>query len=578
MGLGLQWSMLSKVLIFLCLAVILGVPLGVRLASSEAAPPADARRLVIITPHVPQIRLEFAEAFDRWHRRVHGKPVIVDYRTPGGTSDILKVLEAQYGAAIKEGKVDLTDPANPLVERGAIAFDLMFGGGTFDHGRLKTGVPSGQRTSEGRAIMVPMSTPAGFAPEQLTAWFGENRIGAGQLYDPQQFWIGTALSSFGIVYNKDLLRERNLPEPTGFGDLADPRLQNLLILADPRQSGSVTTAIDAILNAALWNTARDEGWESELNAAFDAESAARRRGETKPWESQLSAQRMESVERAFDAGWRLLREISANARTYTAAATRPPVDIGAGEGAAGLAIDFYGRGQAQAIVLPGQDPLSSRVGYVDPVGATYIDADPASILRGGPDPELAKRFIEFCLTDEAQAMWQFSALREARAASNPRGADGEPMGPRAYDLRRMPVRRSMYREEMFRHFIDKVDPFAIASTHRPANWRAGIGVMMGAFSIDVALDQRAAWKALNQARGQAGFDAQTLAAMERAFYAWPTTPTKEGELPFTAANFRAIREAWRDQRAMPRIEIRYTTFFRDQYREVMRLARQGGAS
>ncbi len=653
--------MLFRVLITLAFVLVLGVPLGLKLASPAATIPADARTLVVVTPHVPQIRAEFGEAFDRWHRKHHGAPAHIDWRTPGGTTEILKVLSAQYAAKGKEviEEIRKSDPQRLLakdlsldndIPPQSMPFDMMFGGGTFDHGRLRNPATAGitftpftnagvkevllSRVSRSQTVAdllaartlelalsvdtvaftarIPaeafvdgvdvirqfddgkqtittrinldkvlrdaplrMSTPAGLSDEDLrTKWFPpdaqgrQNIIGAQQLYDPQQYWIGTALSAFGIVYNKDIFRELSLPEPKGFVDLTHPKLQGLIILADPRQSGSITTAVDAILNAELWNTAQREGWFAELTAAFDKEAKER-----VPWERSLSAERMQSVDAAFARAWKLLREVSANARTYTAAATKPPVDISAGEGAAGLAIDFYGRGQAQFVLAEGQDPATARVGYVDPEGAAYIDADPASVLRSGPDPELARRFIEFCLTDEAQVLWQLPSQRNPLSAANPTGEDGQKMGPRRYELRRMPVREAMHRHPAAANFIDKVNPFEIAAAHRPANWRAAIGVMMGAFSIDVTDAQRAAWRALCNARANPNFNPQTLAAMEAAFYAFPPTPTKDGgELTFTASNFRTIRDTWRNPQTQSRLEIAYTNFFREQYREVVRLA------
>src|SRR5690606_17069006 len=173
------------------------------------------------------------------------------------------------------------------------------------------------------------------------------------------YWLGTALSGFGIVYNRDVLEELGLPEPESFDDLTAFGYFNLLALADPRMSGSVTTTYESILN--------NQGWDS---------------------------------------GWRTLREMAANSRYFATSSTRPPIDVSQGDAAAGLAIDFYGRGQAQEVMAAGETAETSRVGYVDPKGAVYIDADPVSILRGGPSPELAQRFVEFLLTDEAQALWQ----------------------------------------------------------------------------------------------------------------------------------------------------------------------------
>src|SRR5690606_24431834 len=116
----------------------------------------------------------------------------------------------------------------------------------------------------------------------------------------------------------------------------------------------------------------------------------------------------------WDNGWRILRALSGNTRHFTNSSTKPPIDVSQGEAAAGLAIDFYGRGQAQVINDSGG---GDRVGYTDPAGAVYVDADPVSIINGAPSPDLAKRFVRFCLTEEAQALWQF-----------PRVNPGNPIG------------------------------------------------------------------------------------------------------------------------------------------------------
>jgi ABC-type Fe3+ transport system substrate-binding protein len=515
--------MLTRVFIVVAFLVILGVPLLLRPSESDRQTDPDASTLIIITPHVAQIREEFAAAFSEWHRRVHGTPVRIDYRTPGGTSEIIRQLQAQYNVAIRAGHIAADGSCVP----GAVPVDLMFGGGSFDHGRLKSGegVTVTVTEPDGSTVVrnLSMSIPAGFTREQLDEWFGENRIGSETLYDPDQHWMGTALSSFGIVYNKDILARLGLPEPTRFEDLADPRLAGWVGLADPRQSGSVTTAMDAILSA--------KGW---------------------------------------DAGWRLLREMSANTRYFTNSSTKPPLDVSQGEVAAALAIDFYGRAQAQALARPGQDPSSVRVGYVDPRGSVYVDADPISLLRGGPNPQVARRFIEFCLTEEAQALWQFPALSNPLSESNPVGESGRRMGPARYELRRLPVRRVMY-ARYADHLIDRVDPWELASPTRPAGWRAAIGIMMGAFAIDTAHEQRRAWTALNRARNRPGFPPEALARMEALFYAWPATPIGGREVEFTRENYAAIRSQWRDPAMLARCISRYTIFFRDAYRRVVEI-------
>ncbi|MFN0132529.1 MAG: ABC transporter substrate-binding protein [Phycisphaerales bacterium] len=520
--------------VVIALGLILGVPFIMRPRSVEVR--RDAATIVIVTPHVQQIRSEFGEAFSRWHERVYKEPIAVDWRTPGGTSDIRKQLEAQYAALAKSGrfKTKAARTVSPAekeqlteieLESGAVAFDAMLGGGSYDHRKLKEGVV----VSIGdRRVRVRMSRPATLTARQLEAIFGENKIGTEQLYDEDQFWLGTALSSFGIVYNRRVLRDLGLPEPASFEDLADPRYAGSVALSDPRQSSSVETSINALLD--------NYGWER---------------------------------------GWRILRAMCANTRYFTNSSTKPPQDVAAGEAAAGLAIDFYGRGQADATMAPGETPATARVGYVDPPGTTFVDADPISLLAGAPHPELADRFAEFCLTDEGQALWQLAANDTPKGETNPIAEDGRPLGPSHHQLRRMPIRRDLY-SRFQRSFVDDIDPFARASKERSRGWRDSIKIMMASFAIDIADEQRAAWAAIARARARTGFPAERIAEMERVFFDWPEhdiwpekSPSAGQRLRFTAENYKPIREAWRDPAIAARSRIAYTAFFRDCYRRVV---------
>ncbi len=514
--------MAARILLILSLAVILGVPFLLR--PPAPADYADADTLIVVTPHVPQIRSEIGSAFDRWHFKHTGRHARIDWRVPGGTAEIIKLLQAKYNDVVARGLLDLSDPKNPSCPPGTVEFDVMLGGGSYDHGRLKKGDGvSIEATLDGKPtrVPIPMSAPPQppFTQQELDAWYGENKIGAQSLYDPDQFWLGTALSSFGIVYNRDALTRLGLPEPTSFADLGDPRLANWVSLADPRQSGSVTTTFDSILS--------HEGW---------------------------------------DRGWRILREMTANTRSFSSSSTKIPIDVSQGEAAAGLAIDFYGRAQAQAVAAPDG---SSRVGYADPAGSVYIDADPVSILRGAPNADLARLFLEFCLSEEAQSLWQFPP----RSSSESNGRDD--LGPDQYALLRLPIRREMYQKHLQR-FTDKVNPFDIASDTQPKGWRDSIGIMMGAFAIDTADDQHAAWEALNRARTNPAFPPATVAEMECLFYTFPNHSLADGStLPFTEANYGAISKdtnRWRDPIRAPESRIAYTKFFTDNYRRITALA------
>lgn len=545
----------TRLFVFVALAVILGVPFALKPASVE--PGRDVPHLIIITPHVRQISTEFGEGFSAWHKRTFGSEVFVDWRGPLGTSEIISMLRAQYTAALERGDIAPDGSCKP----GTIGFDVMLGGGTYDHKRLAD-ASAAQAVVGGKTVGISMSIPAGLS-EQVLAPLNPNEIGSEKLYDPKQCWIGTALSSFGIVSNTDTLAGLGINEPIrSFAGLADPRLVGMVALADPRQSGSVTTVIDLILNSTVVNRARAEGWDGLLME--------------KDWLAKATAAgKAGEIDEQWDRAWRLLREITANTRYFTNSSTKPPIDISQGEAATGLAIDFYGRTQGQSILRPGQDASESRVVYVDPVGATAYDPDPVSILRGGPNFQLAQRFVEYCLTEEAQALWQFPSARNPKSSGNPRMADGQLMGPRQYELRRMPIRRDMYAKYPSA-MIDKSNPFQEAIKIKPLGWRDCLLNTLPAFSIDVTEEQRAAWRALNRARADTSFPPERLAEMEKLFYAFPTTELPGGKaVAFRPAEVGALIAAWKENKDgfKARYKIEAVKFFKANYRRVVELSR-----
>lgn len=504
--------MLARLGIVAVFAALLGIPLWLRPAR-VVEPDASTPRLIVITPHSEQIRAEFGRAFALWHEREFGEPVYVDFRAPGGTSEIQNLLRAEFKAAARDGKVS----ADGEAKDGAMSYDLLFGGGSYEHDLLKRGVevvlPDGERAT------IAISEPAGFSDRQMVEWFGDNTIGPGPISDPDQHWIGSALTSFGIVYNRDLLRAKGLPDPTDWEALTDHRYDGWLALTDPRQSGSVTTTYDAILS-----------------------------------------------HYGFDKGWRVLRAMCANAHSFGDSSQKAPIEVSMGEAAAGLSIGFYGRYQSQSVAPPGAPPESSRVGFIDPPGMTYIDSDPISIIRGGPNPVLARRFVEFVLSDEGQALWQFPARERADVAD-------DAMGPLHHELRRMPAKPSFY-ERYRARFVDRdLRPFEIVTRTPVQGWRSMIAPVMAASSIDIHRDQAAAWRAIARVKA-AGAPTQFVERLEDAFYAMPMHELPDGtRVLFNAENYAAVRGDWRDEARAAEHRIAYTRFFREQYGTVVAMAR-----
>src|SRR5205085_10304615 len=105
------------------------------------------------------------------------------------------------------------------------------------------------------------------SPDIMRAAFPTKDLNGLPLYDTAHppTWFGTALSSFGIVYNKDVLRTLGLPEPKTWADLADPHYRNWLVLADPTRSGVAKAVFmvmveRAMADASARGESEDLGW------------------------------------------------------------------------------------------------------------------------------------------------------------------------------------------------------------------------------------------------------------------------------------------------------------------------------
>jgi len=310
-------------------------------------------RLVIYSPHNEQIRYEVALAFSRWYEEKHHQSVTIDWRNVGGTSDIERILKSQFAALARTGNED-----------DGIGADLVFGGGdhSFDS-VLKAGINVPVLDERGQPVLddkgklklrnIPLTQPIHIDDDLKAAAYPAPMIADKKLYDPDGHWWGVVLSSFGIVYNRDVLRTLGLPEPQTWSDLADPRYTGWIALADPSHSGSVKVTYEAILQRYGWRR-----------------------------------------------GVQVLRRVFASARYFAPGATQIPIDVSSGEAAAGMCIDYYARQQAESVG-------TTRLDYVAPADATVITADPVAVLRGAPHRELAIRFVEFLLTEPGQALWDF---------------------------------------------------------------------------------------------------------------------------------------------------------------------------
>ena len=510
------------------LAILLLGPILLHRQTGRSGESAD-ETLVIITPHNEATRYEFAQAFREAHFAKTGRRIFVDWRTAGGTSEIARYVAAQYLGSFRDywtrtlhrqWTAECASFDDPRAAAGSAAartaraafldsnagcgLDLFFGGGSFDYMQM---------ASAGRLV------DCGILASHPDFFGIPRTLGGEALWDPKGRWVGVCLGAFGICFNTDSLARLGVaPPPAQWADLANPRLSNELALADPTQSGSVAKAFEMILQQQIAEAGGD-------------------------------------VAAGWTRGLQLIQRISANARYFTDAATDIPYSVQAGDAAAGMCIDFYGRFESEAVRRPDG---TSRLVYVTPAGGSSTGADSIGLFRGAPHADLAREFIVFAISPEGQKLWSFRA--------------GTPGGPEKYTLRRLPIRPDLYGPQWRRFEADPdVDPYNYntsasgkAFTYQ-ARWTGSlfgvISFVIRAAFIDPHDELKQAWQALIGAgfppRATAAFS--DLAAID---YAQASGP---------------IRDALRSPNKLDQVALarELDLHFRDQYRRATELARQG---
>ncbi len=401
----------------LLLAALLLIPFLLRPAQSDAE--AGDRALVVLTSHNDAIRYEMTRGFQRYRAERGLPPVRIDWRSPGGTTEISRFLASEYRTAFElhwlrhtgerlseagarafanpKQSVEGTDePARArrefLSSNVGIKIDVLFGGGSYDFS---------QHAAAGRLVDSGLlrSKPELFGPGGIP-----QNLGGEPYWDPEGRWVGACASGFGICYNREALARLGITKlPTAWSDLADPRLAGHVALADPSKSGSANKAFEMLMQQAM------------------AEAVARRGA------APDSAEERAALSEGFDAGLRLIRRIAGNSRYFTDQAGKVVQDVQSGSAAAGMCIDFYGRFQSD------EDGSARRMSFSMPEGGSSIGSDPIALLRGAPEADLGRELIEFVLSPEGQALWAYKR--------------GVPGGPERYALRRLPILPALYAPE-----------------------------------------------------------------------------------------------------------------------------------
>lgn len=81
------------------LLVVIAIPFALKPRENLLAPADDT--VVIISPHNEAVRHEFSVAFAQYYKNKTGRSVRIDWRLPGGTSEISRYLAGEYLAAFE---------------------------------------------------------------------------------------------------------------------------------------------------------------------------------------------------------------------------------------------------------------------------------------------------------------------------------------------------------------------------------------------------------------------------------------------------------------------------------------------
>jgi len=171
------------------------------------------------------------------------------------------------------------------------------------------------------------------------------KVGTFPVHDPDGFFFGFALSGYGMMWNKPYLQTHKLKPPKEWTDLVDPGYFGHLSISAPSRSGTTHLTVESILQA--------YGWEK---------------------------------------GWALLLNMGGNMAVVTERSFGVPEGVNNGQFGIGIVIDFFGL-SAIASGFP--------VDFAYPSLTPIVPAN-VGIVKGGPNSENAKRFINYLLSEEGQ--------------------------------------------------------------------------------------------------------------------------------------------------------------------------------
>jgi len=195
------------------------------------------------------------------------------------------------------------------------------------------------------------------------------KVGGFPISDPGGLYAATEIAGFGFAVNAKRLREKKLPQPTQWTDLADPRWRDELIFPIPSRAGFAPPLVEIL--------AQGYGWEK---------------------------------------GWTLLQQIGSNARPPNADAPNDSRSIAKGRVSVAVSLDFFIR----AAIDDG-----APITFVYP-GVTGYSPAHVGVFKDAPHPDAARTFAEYVLSDDGQKLLFHPDMR--RLPVRPAVYAGKPEG------------------------------------------------------------------------------------------------------------------------------------------------------
>lgn len=86
---------------------------------------------------------------------------------------------------------------------------------------------------------------------------------AKEFKDTDNYWFSKGITVVGFIVNKDVLKDKNLPEPKKWSDLTNPIYKGEILMSNPAISGTNY----AVVNSLLQSKGEEAGWQyfQELN-------------------------------------------------------------------------------------------------------------------------------------------------------------------------------------------------------------------------------------------------------------------------------------------------------------------------